>query len=426
MHLNKHKIELLLILLLFSLSRVAAQSEINNPYSGFGLGLVNKTSNGVLNEMGGTSYAMQNPYYINFRNPASYVCFDSLSFVADVGFSITSSTLKTTGSSQRNSYARPDYVAIGLPVTRHWRTSVGLVPFSTVGYEITNSTTLETIGDIDYTYSAEGGVNQLYWGNAFQLCKGLSIGINAAYMFGSIYNYSNTEFTESNFYNTHINNAYHLDGIYLTGGIQYFFNIKEKHRIGIGAVYSNTAYIWAKEYLLINYYENSYNSYTTYDTAYYNDQGRGNVNIPQSVGGGFSYSYNNKFLVAADVTWQNWDNYSFMGNKDSLTDAISASVGAQFIPDPLSAKYHKRMAFRFGAKYSTGDFILYNKPISEFSICVGVGFPFTTFNTHSNVNVMLEYGKLGTLSNDLIRQNYFKLSLSFTLQEKWYQRMKIE
>ncbi len=422
---NKHKTLLFLLLTLLGLQWTAAQNEISNPYSGFGVGIMNSSSNGILNGMGGTSYAMQSPYYINFRNPASYACYDSLSFVADVGASIYASSLSTDNLTQKNNYARPDYIAIGLPVTRHWRTSVGVIPFSTVGYDVVSSNTIESIGNVSYQYFGKGGLNQLYWGNAFRLCKGLSIGLNASYMFGSIYNYSNTEFEGSNFYNTHINDAYYIDGIYLTGGIQYFFNIKQNHRIGIGAVYSNTAYIWAKENLLINYYNNAYNDYTTYDTAYTNSS-RGNVHIPQSVGGGLSYSFKEKVTVAADVTWQNWNNYKFMGEGDSLRDAISASLGAQFIPDPLSPKFIKRMAFCVGAKYSTGNFFLHNKPISEFGVSLGFGIPLTTFNTRSNINVVFEYGKMGTLANDLIRQNYFRFSLSFTLQEKWYQRMKLE
>lgn len=423
---NKHKLILILLSVILFCQVPKAQNDISIPYSSLGVGIVNKASNGILNGMGGTSYAMQDPYYINFRNPASYASFDSLSFVADAAASIYSSNLQSNDIRQKNTYARPDYITIGLPVTRHWRTSVGLVPFSTIGYNVINKKTLENIGDVSYEYSGNGGIHQLYWGNAFRICKGLSIGLNASYMFGSLFNYSNTEFDGGNFYNSHIEDSYYLDGIYLTGGLQYFFNIKTNHRIGIGAVYSNTAYIWAKEKLLVNYYEGTYNTYTTYDTAYYDNATRGNVHIPQSVGAGLSYTYKDKLTIAADVTWQNWDKYNFMGHGDSLTNALSASIGAQFIPDPLSPKLFKRMSFRIGAKYSTGDFVILNKPISEFGVSLGVGIPLTTFNTHSSINILFEYGKLGTLADDLTKQNYFRFTLNFTLQEKWYQRMKLD
>jgi len=403
-----------------------AQNTISQPYSELGVGMLNKNANGILDAMGSTAIAMQDPYTINFRNPASYAAFDSLSFVGDVGASIFISTLKQGNIAQRNSYARPGYIAIGLPVTRHWRTSVGVLPFSSIGYDVTDSKTIDGIGDVSYTYSGKGGINQLYWGNAFKICKGLSIGLNASYMFGTLSHTSNTSFSESDFYNSLINDDYRVNGIYLTAGAQYFVNIKEKHRLGLGVTYSNTAYIWTNENLLINYYTGVYNSVTTYDTVLHTNTRCENLRIPQSVGAGLSYTYNNSVTVAADVTWHNWAKFKFMNLTDSMTNSITTSVGLQYIPDPNSTKFGKKMAFRFGAKYSTGELVLMDKAINEFGVTIGIGFPLTTFNTHSSLNLMFEYGKIGTLANNLIKQNYFRIGFSFSLQERWYQRKKLD
>ena len=406
---------------------VQAQNEISIPYSSYGIGMVNHSSNGILDAMGGVSYAMQNPYYINFRNPASYAAFDSLSFIADAAASVYSSHLSQRQMTQRNTYAKPGYLAIGLPVTRHWRTSIGIKPFSDIGYNIETVKNIENIGDVTYIYSGKGGLNQLYWGNAFKICKGLSIGLNVSYIFGSVYAYSNTEFEGTNFFNSYVNDAYHVDGIYLDAGLQYVFNIGENHRVGLGAVYSNTAYIWAKEKLLVNSYSGNYVSTILYDTVFSQDGMRGRLVIPQSAGGGLSYSYKDKITIAGDVTWRDWTHFSFMKpSNDTMQNSISTSLGFQFIPDPLSNKFFRKMAFRIGGHYSTGELLLRNKPISEFGVSIGVGVPLTTFNTHSSLNILFEYGKTGTLANDLIRQDYFRFSFCFTLQERWYQRVKLD
>ena len=194
----------------------------------------------------------------------------------------------------------------------------------------------------------------------------------------------------------------------------------------MGAVYSNTAYIWAKEKLLINSYSGSFISTSIYDTVLYKDDLRGTLNIPQSIGAGLSYTFKDKLTVAADVTWQNWANFKFMKPCDSLQNTVMASLGAQFIPDPTSNKFFKKMAFRVGGRYSSGELLLRNKPISEFGVCLGIGVPLTTFNTHSSINILFEYGRTGTLINDLIRQDYFRFSFCFTLQERWYQRVKLD
>ena len=423
---NAKQIVWIAVLCWLCFSFAQAQNEIRMPYSSYGIGSVNHYSNSILDAMGSVSYAMQSPYYINFRNPASYAAFDSLSFIADAAASIYYSKLSQQSITQKNSYAKPNYLAIGLPVTRHWRTSIGIKPFSTVGYEIETAKEIADVGTANYTYSGNGGINQLYWGNAFKIWKGLSIGLNVSYLFGSLYSTSNTEFGENTILNSFINDAYLLDGIYLEGGLQYFFNIGEKHRIGLGAVYSNTAYIWAKEKLLINSYLGGFVSTSTYDTVLYKDDLRGTLNIPQSVGIGLSYTFKDKLTVAADVTWQNWANFKFMKPCDSLQNTVLASLGTQFIPDPTSNKFFKKMAFRIGGRYSSGELLLRNKPISEFGVCLGVGVPLTTFNTHSSINILFEYGRTGTLANNLIRQDYFRFSFCFTLQERWYQRVKLD
>ena len=405
---------------------VQGQNEINSPYSSYGIGDINRSSNGILDAMGGVSYGMQNPYYINFRNPASYAAFDSLSFIADVAASVYVSTLYQRNKTQQNTYAQPGYLAIGLPVTRHWRTSLGILPFSSVGYDMETTSEIENIGKVTYNYKGNGGIYQLYWGNAFKICKGLSIGLNASYIFGTVYSYRNTEFDGSNYTNTFISDAYQTKGLYLDAGLQYMFNIGEHHRVGLGLVYSNTAYIWAKEKLLINSYSGTYIETSAYDTLVIQDGVQGKLNIPQSVGGGWSYTYKNKLTVAGDVTWQNWANFQFMRPSDSMKNSISTSFGVQFIPDPFSTKFMKKMNFRLGGKYSSGDLRLRNKPINEFGVCLGVGIPLNTFNTHSSINLMFEYGRSGTVANNLVLQNYFRVALCFILQERWYQRVKLD
>ena len=405
---------------------VQAQNEISTPYSSYGIGSINHSSNGVLDAMGGVSYAMQSPYYINFRNPASYAAFDSLSFIADVAASVYVSRLNQKQLFQKNSYAQPGYLAIGLPVTRHWRTSLGIMPFSSVGYNIESEKEVPNIGSVTYKYTGEGGVNQLYWGNAFKICKGLSIGLNASYIFGTIFYNSNTEINGSYFTNSYVRDAYHVKGIYLDAGLQYFFNVGEKHRLGLGVVYGNTAYIWAKEDLLVNSYSGSYVSTAVYDTILYKEGIQGNLHIPQSVGGGLSYTYKEKMTIAADVTWRNWDHFQFLRPSDSLRNSLATTIGFQFIPDPMSNKFFKKLAIRAGGRLSTGELSLRNKPISELGVCLGVGIPLNTFNTHSSINIMFEYGRTGTMVNDLVQQNYFRFSFCFILQECWYQRVKID
>lgn len=423
---NKRFIIIIVALLIALSVDCFAQNEISSPYSRYGVGLVNNNTNNSLSAMGGLSYAMQSNNYINFRNPASYIAFDSLSFVGDISFNITAIYLKTNTLSQKGAIGRLNYITIGMPVTKHWRTSVGFLPFSDRGYNITDSRELDDIGTVNYKYTGEGGLMQLYWGNAFQLCKGLSIGLNISYLFGTLSSVRYEEFQGDYFYNYRIAQNDYADGIYLQAGLQYIAKIGDKHQLGIGAVYENAAYVWMKRNLLVNRYINEYNSVTTYDTAYAVMNQKGNMKMPQSVGGGLTYSFKNKLTVGVDVTWQNWAKFSLMGKSDSLHNAIVTNVGLQYIPDPSSGKFGKNIAIRAGAKYSTGYMQVKGTPISEFAISFGLGLPFKTYNSKCTLNLLMEYGSMGSRKNNLIRQNYFRVGLNLVLVERWYQRVKLE
>ncbi|MCQ2263514.1 MAG: hypothetical protein MJZ70_04460 [Bacteroidales bacterium] len=421
---NHKKILLTVMLTVFCLF-VQAQNDISSPYSKYGYGLPSNITSGAYDAMGKVGYAMQNPHLINFKNPASYVAFDSLSFIADAAFSIYSSTLKTSDISQKSTYARPGYLTIGLPVTRHWRMSAGILPFSNLGYNIADTRVANDV-TVNYSYQGDGGLMQLYWGNAFRICKGLSIGLNVSYLFGRLDYTKSAEFDGSNFFNTMVDNTTLVDGIYLSGGLQYFANIKNKHRLGFGIVYENSAYIWTKQTTFTYNYTGTGANISLNDTVH-NMESPDHMQTPQSLGGGISYQYKDKWLVSADVTWQNWAHYYLNGQDNgNLQNAITVSAGLQFIPNSMSTNYLNKIRFRAGFRYTTGQIYISDRAIKDFSVAVGLGFPLKMYNNNPSLGFMFEYGQMGTLADGLLKENYFRFSVHFTLQEKWYQRVKLE
>jgi len=406
------------------------QNDINSPYSSFGVGNVSPRTNHILSSMGGVSYALQNPYYINFKNPAAFAAFDSLSFIADLSFSIVSQQLKTYKESLSGTFAQLDYFAIGLPILKMWRMSAGIMPYSDIGYGILDTRYVDTIfGTANYSYKGTGGIQLLYWGNAFKVCKGLTVGMNLSYLFGTINTTSFAEYSIDNVLNSMINNYRYLDGVYISGGVQYHASIKEKHNLGLGVIYENALKVWSRENLIVLNYFGNYSPNLNFDTVRF-ETGKlalkSSVKLPQVVGAGISYGYKDRLLAAVDLTWQNWKKFSMSNNKDTLQDNFITAVGIQYVPNPSSSKYYNKINFRIGTRFSTGYFVINNNPITEFAVSIGLGFPIRTFTSRSSVNVMFEYSRFGTLKSDLILQNYFKLSFNFILQEKWYQRRKLD
>ena len=406
-----------------------AQNEINSPYSSFGVGNLSPRSNNILGSMGGVGYALQNPYYINFKNPAALAAFDSLSFIADFSFSVVNQQLKKGTISQQGTFAQFDYLAVGLPVLKVWRMSAGIMPYSDVGYGIRDESKAKD--SIIYQYSGTGGLHLFYWGNAFKIYKGLTLGMNLSYLFGTINTISTTEYSKSNVLNSMINNYRYLDGICISGGLQYHASFKDKHNISLGVVYENPIYVWSRENRLVLNFFGTYNPNLPFDTVLHKNKEHGGViwgsaKLPQVVGGGFSYGFKDRLIASVDLTWQNWSKFKMTNCKDKLQDNWITAFGVQYVPNPSSSKYYKRIHFRVGARYSSGYFKIKENLISEIAVSCGLGFPIRTFTSRSTVNVMFEYSRFGTDKNDLILQNSYRLSFNFILQEKWYQRRKIE
>ena len=127
-----------LLLLLFSqITALHGQIQINSPYTRYGLG--NLVDNGMdprITAMGGLYYGLRGNNLINTANPASYAAFDSVSFVFDAGIFGVVTNLQTDRLTDQGSYISLSHLMFGFPVTRWWRTSLGVLPFSYVGYDI--------------------------------------------------------------------------------------------------------------------------------------------------------------------------------------------------------------------------------------------------------------------------------------------------
>src|SRR3546814_13768774 len=69
--------------------------------------------------------------------------------------------LSKAGISQTNHDFGLSYISLAFPVSQKWGSSVGLLPFSNVGYRVTNETKLDTT-NVNYINTGEGGLSQFY------------------------------------------------------------------------------------------------------------------------------------------------------------------------------------------------------------------------------------------------------------------------
>ena len=403
----------------------SAQTSISSPYSAFGLGNLYQTNNIRYKGMGNTSLAGRDYFTINVNNPASYTAFDSTSFVFEAAVIGHSTTLRTNELNETINSATMSHLIFGFPVTNWWRSSFGLLPYSGVGYNVTDTKPNDNLGDVTYLFEGEGGLSRAYLGNGFKLTKFMSVGVNASYLFGTINRIQRVTFPDTtNVLNSRVDDATSVSDIYLDFGVQFHMPINEKLNLTIGATYNPRYDLNAKKTYLSRTYVASINNVDIIqDTALFIDNIKGTVSIPDAFGFGFNISKEYDWSFAADYKYNNWADYEAFGLSDSLESSHSFNGGLSLIPDRNSMSYFSRVEYRFGGYYQISNLKLRNQPINGFGITFGTGLPLRGANVRgskSMFNISFEYGRRGTIEKGLIREDYFNIHLGISVYEWWF------
>lgn len=417
----------LLVALAFLPFLVIGQSS-NTPYSRYGIGELHGNTNMLNMAMGGTSLGIRNPLFVNPYNPASYTSFDSTSFIFDAALYGKIMTLKTNSASEKINDAGLSYITMGFPITRWWKTSFGLLPFSSTGYQIGIDSVVENFGKVQYGYSGSGGLNRAYFGNGFQPFKHLSVGFNLSYIFGTISKTRTLSFPDStNHFSSMLDNSIQVRSLIMDFGVQYHNTLKNGLDLTTGLTFSPGQTLTGKtDFLAVTYYHNySSNLDVMKDTSYYETGKKGKISYPMKAGAGFSLGRTNRWNAGADVEFQNWSDFRYFGASDSLKNSLRISVGGQYRPSPLDVgSYWKRVNYRLGFKFQQSYLELRNTRLNEFGIGFGLGLPMK--KSRSTINLAFEVGTFGSTDNKLIKENYFRFSIGSSMFEKWFLKRKYD
>lgn len=401
-----------------------AQGQTSTPYSFFGIGDINEQGNIRAFGMGGTGLAVRSNQYIYFDNPASYNGIDSLSFVAGAGAQSTMGSYRTNEQSSDVSLTTVNHLSFAFPITNWWKSSIALIPFSNVGYEVREDVTTDAGFGTQNVYSGDGGLDRINWGNAIKITKNFSVGINSSYYFGRIEHMQTVLFPDSAYiYNSRYSDRSLLSGFQFTLGTQLFIPTGENSTFGIAATYTPTTKLNIKtDYLAITYF-GDVGTETSIDTIYYGIGMESKATLPYAYGIGLSWEKKNQLLMAFDFKFDNWQSFSYRNQTTNLSNKIKASFGIEFIPTSNNlSSYLKLIHYRFGARYNKMGLQFNNNTLEEYAISIGFGLPLRKSSTV--VNLGMEIGQNGTIENNLIQERFFKIALGISIREKWFRKGK--
>lgn len=415
------------ILILFVSLMSFGQRTTNSPYSYYGIGELNFAGNAEERFMGRLGVHADS-IRLNMQNPASLAKLQYTAFTA--GFSLKSNQITSKSGTEKTQSSAVDYVALGFPIYKNLGLSFGLLPYSSVGYKFSSLSTGNSPKKYN-RFEGSGGVNQLFTSLGYTLYKGLSVGASAKIFFGNT-QMTTYELKENVELFTSENNQSTLRGAALSLGLYYEKPVTKHLEVNASLVYTPQTKL------------NSNNT-RSISTGNFASNGsvviRDNINIdlnalnlsstkitlPSQLELGLGLGQKRKWFAGIEYTHISSEKFSnplITSNKVTYENGYQVAIGGFFIPQYNSfSSYWKRVVYRAGVHYEKTGILLNNESITDFGISFGASLPVKGF---SNATIGFETGKRGTLSQNLVKENYFNLRIGFTLNDKWFQKTKYQ
>ena len=400
-------------IILFLSIPVIAQNSTNSPYTRYGYGELANRSFGAGRSMGGVGIGLRSSKQINPMNPASYSSMDSMTFLFDFGASAQLSWFDDGINKQNDINGNVEYMAMQFPIHKQAAMSVGMMPYSHVGYLFSETKTSNEQTYME-TFAGTGGLNQLYAGLSIDIWKKrLSIGSNINYLFGSTVHSSETRYVSTNSTTVENSKTFKVNDMTLDFGLQYTHPLSKTDNVIFGLTFSPKKRLNGDMYERVRSGNETISD--TVNQAY---------DKPAEFGFGVSYVRENKFIAAADFSYQQWSKALFADKSGEFKNRTKLSAGFEYIPNLYSRPYLNRTRYRAGLNYTNSYVLVNGGGYKEYGAMVGVGLPIS--DNRSFINVSFEYLMIKADQKNMIDENYLRMTLSYTFNEFWFFKRKVD
>ncbi|WP_461631811.1 hypothetical protein [Labilibaculum euxinus] len=412
------KITALFVLgLLLITSNAFSQNNTSSPYSYFGLGERMQNMNGNSAAMGGVSYGYKRGDVLNLSNPASLSSIDSLKFHFNIGTTFKFSKLNQGDKSDHFNDFNLSRIAFGFKVSHRYGTALSISPYSSLGYDITKRDNIYgNSGSVIRSLLGSGGLNQFVWSNGVQLSKDLSLGVNGIYLFGN--NTRSEDVVIEGGASTVYSGKTELisKGLYFNLALQYERTFGD-YKINFGGMYQPNISVDAKKTTSV-YVSNS-------SASRFEDEDRGTFDVPESFGVGFGLNKGKHLWFGGDYTHEKWSGTRIFDEATDLVNRDKFSLGMEYnANDGYARKFIKKMTYRMGGFYDTGYIKVGGNNIDSYGLSLGLGIPMA--QQKGMLNIAVEFGSTGTLNNNMVREDYTRVTIDFNLFETWFVKRKYQ
>ncbi|MGV3503054.1 MAG: hypothetical protein ACO1O1_05065 [Adhaeribacter sp.] len=423
------------IALLLTLQPGQAQDLGNSPYSRIGLGDLNPAPGNIRNfGMGLIGVSTPNGSHAQVENPALLYYVNRVSFeMAGTG------QLKSIDNGQEKKQAGNgglNYLALSVPVTKAWRSAIGLRPFSMVNYATSKAGNV--VGAPEQTpaiagNTGEGTISEAYFSNGVRLFKGLTVGVTGSYIFGGIDKNAYTQLQDSaglaNATQLVLNEHVNYSDLLFKGGLTYRKSLGKKVNATLGGVYGFETQLDQKTKTILQRRRAS--DLMVIAETDLGDSSQTQVTLPGFWEAGLSFDNANNWVIGAEVSARNWSAYNG-SDAARLRNSLRVGVGGEYVPDPTSIdSYLKRVSYRAGFSYAKTPYYEQGQQINDKSVHAGVSLPIGSVPrppeyNQSFINLGVALGQQGSAGNGLLQEKYVRFMVGLTLNSSWFIKPKFD
>jgi hypothetical protein len=434
-----------------------SQSDLTSPYSIFGPGIVNQRQSVSQFSMGGTGVALIDPYKMNLINPAATAYYMEPIFETAGRGNI--STFETNVDQFDNRSFEINNLSLSFPIKRgKWALNIGLVPFTSVGYDVFVFEESEEAGLYLANYFGDGGISQGYFGTGINVyhkvdtannVTALALGGQLNYNFGTITNSRSLSYLEDfDALGFEDSESILIRDVTFEIGVHGQTNIKKKSlsnpsyiKLLFGAVYTFGNDVNAEQ----NRYANSFRLFpngasAAQDTIISAVRQKGTIYLPSSytLGGALDFVNRKRMRLrwAFDYSVRNWQDYDvdFQGGtlEADFNRSQQIGTGLEWTPRLASSNYIETIEYRLGFRYVQTNLNLRNRDIEDVGMSFGMTLPlhFRRGLTKSSFHMGAEYGEYGTMQDGLIQETYIRIMAGFSFtphfRNRWFVQPKYD
>ncbi len=411
------------LLIAFGIAQAAIAQVSSSPLTQQGLGDLYKPSLAYSFGMGGIGISNGSVRYVNNQNPALLVYNSVYTYSAEV---LGESRRVSDGvAAQKSGGMNLKNLGMSFPIkSGKWVSSIMLSPYSNVKYQFTTEDVLEGT-PFNTVQRGSQGLAQLEWAHGFKITDDLKVGVKAKYLFGSIKKEFSNVLTGSGVNRALVPTTFNRDAVsdLLYGlGAQYRYKVNKNTYLNLGMIYDFQSNVKTKRLQTFET-RNRGNIVFSSDTLVNNVIGA--MTLPSTLGFGVSIGKPLKWLAGVDVRFQSWSSFKdFENSNNNLQNSTSIAIGGEYTPDAGSIdKLFSRMTYRLGASYEKTPYIVEGSGVNDFGINFGGSIPIGI----SSLDMGFRFGKRGSLSNNNIKESYFRLQIGMTFNDRhWFIKRKFD